>query len=534
MTVFENVAFPLKVARDRKYSAAEVKEKVLRALEMVRMSGYETRPATQLSGGQQQRLAFARGLVREPKILLLDEPLSNLDAKLREQMRVELKLLQKRLGITTVYVTHDQSEALALSDEIVVFNFGKIIQRGTPQEIYRQPKSQFVADFIGSANFLKGKVKDVRAAEHIAMVETRHGLFRCIFGQTVSAGQDVLVSARPEDFDALRQAARRRAQCAHRQDLAPGVPGRGGRLSRGRRRRGNPHPRQARGGISYRPGGPRRRFAAKMCGVAVLRWSRVPDAPQARSRASSTRYGASRDPWAAQQRFVISPGPAGLAPLARERARARLATSKDVSKRIPHEQRTCHRPAQRRARRHQSHPVGRLLQQGLGARAGGVRRRDHPPARQRHRAPRRDAARAPDRRAAGRAFRRHEPRGGRRAVRARQGRGRQRHRRAGRAAGQRRRRLRLPVQDAGRPHAQHRVRRGAPPEHQQRLLGAEQALARGAQQRQDRPADRVLHRHARLQAVRQDRHDGIRALQRRPSLDRDGARQRPDAQPHGL
>jgi iron(III) transport system ATP-binding protein len=200
MTVFENVAFPLRVARDHKYSNAEVKEKVVRALEMVRMSGYETRPATQLSGGQQQRLAFARGLVREPKILLLDEPLSNLDAKLREQMRVELKQLQKRLGITTVYVTHDQSEALALSDEIVVFNFGKIIQRGTPQEIYRQPKTQFVADFIGSANFLKGKVTEVRAAEHVAVVETGHGPFRCIFGQTVAAGQDVLVSARPEDF----------------------------------------------------------------------------------------------------------------------------------------------------------------------------------------------------------------------------------------------------------------------------------------------------------------------------------------------
>jgi iron(III) transport system ATP-binding protein len=188
------------VARDRKYSNTEVKERVLRALEMVRMSGYETRPATQLSGGQQQRLAFARGLVREPRILLLDEPLSNLDAKLREQMRVELKQLQTRLGITTVYVTHDQSEALALSDEIVVFNLGKIIQRGTPQEIYRQPKSQFVADFIGSANFIKGKMKDVQAAEHTATVETRHGLFRCIFGQAVSPGQDVLVSARPEDF----------------------------------------------------------------------------------------------------------------------------------------------------------------------------------------------------------------------------------------------------------------------------------------------------------------------------------------------
>ena len=200
MTVFENVAFPLKVARDRKWSATEIKDKVLRALDMVRMSGYENRPATQLSGGQQQRLAFARGLVREPKILLLDEPLSNLDAKLREQMRVELKQLQKRLGITTVYVTHDQSEALALSDEIAVFNFGKIIQRGTPQEIYRQPKSQFVADFIGSANFLSGKVKEARAADNVAMVETRHGLFRCIFGQAVVAGQDVLVSARPEDL----------------------------------------------------------------------------------------------------------------------------------------------------------------------------------------------------------------------------------------------------------------------------------------------------------------------------------------------
>jgi iron(III) transport system ATP-binding protein len=200
MTVFENVAFPLKVARDRKYSTAEIKDRVGRSLDMVRMSGYESRPATQLSGGQQQRLAFARGLVREPKILLLDEPLSNLDAKLREQMRVELKLLQTRLGITTVYVTHDQSEALALSDEIVVFNFGKIIQRGTPQEIYRQPKSQFVADFIGSANFLKGTVKEVRTAEAIALVETRHGLFRCIFGQAVAPGQDVLISARPEDL----------------------------------------------------------------------------------------------------------------------------------------------------------------------------------------------------------------------------------------------------------------------------------------------------------------------------------------------
>jgi iron(III) transport system ATP-binding protein len=200
MTVFENVAFPLRVARDRSYSAAELKDKVERALAMVRMSGYESRPATQLSGGQQQRLAFARGLVREPKILLLDEPLSNLDAKLREQMRVELKRLQKQLGITTVYVTHDQSEALALSDEIAVFNAGKIIQRGTPQDIYRQPKSQFVADFIGSANFLSGTAREGAGTEGTAPVETRYGTFRCIFAQAVAPGQAVLVSARPEDL----------------------------------------------------------------------------------------------------------------------------------------------------------------------------------------------------------------------------------------------------------------------------------------------------------------------------------------------
>ena len=200
MTVFENVAFPLRVARDRKYSSAEIKDKVERALDMVRMSGFETRPATQLSGGQQQRLAFARGLVREPQILLLDEPLSNLDAKLREQMRVELKRLQKRLGVTTVYVTHDQSEALALSDEIAVFNAGKIIQRGTPQDIYRHPKSQFVADFIGSANFLSGKVKEAANADGIVLVETPHGIFRCSFAQAVNPEQSVLVSTRPEDF----------------------------------------------------------------------------------------------------------------------------------------------------------------------------------------------------------------------------------------------------------------------------------------------------------------------------------------------
>jgi iron(III) transport system ATP-binding protein len=171
-----------------------------RLLALVGLEEKADSQARQLSGGQQQRLAFARGLVREPKILLLDEPLSNLDAKLREQMRVELKRLQTSLGITTVYVTHDQSEALALSDEIAVFSAGKIIQRGTPHEIYRQPKSQFVADFIGSANFLNGTVREGTNAEGTATVETPYGVFRCGFAQAVVSGQSVLVSARPEDL----------------------------------------------------------------------------------------------------------------------------------------------------------------------------------------------------------------------------------------------------------------------------------------------------------------------------------------------
>jgi iron(III) transport system ATP-binding protein len=165
---------------------------------MVQLGGYENRASTQLSGGQQQRLAFARGLVRKPRLLLLDEPLSNLDAKLREQMRVELKRLQRTLGITTVYVTHDQSEALALSDIIAVFNQGRIVQRGSPRDIYRRPESQFVADFVGSANFLRGKV--VGRNEDMTTVETPHGTIHCSFVDAVRPGDEVLITARPEDL----------------------------------------------------------------------------------------------------------------------------------------------------------------------------------------------------------------------------------------------------------------------------------------------------------------------------------------------
>jgi iron(III) transport system ATP-binding protein len=200
MSVFENVAFPLRVARTRKYSSAQIKDKVRQALELVRLGGFEHRSSTQLSGGQQQRLALARGLVHEPKVLLLDEPLSNLDAKLREQMRFELKHLQRTLRITTVYVTHDQAEALALSDEIAVFNAGRIVQRGSPQDIYSHPADRFVADFIGSANFLAGSVTQEAGPDGMVLVATAHGIFRCPFAQAVRPGQKVVVTARPEDL----------------------------------------------------------------------------------------------------------------------------------------------------------------------------------------------------------------------------------------------------------------------------------------------------------------------------------------------
>jgi multiple sugar transport system ATP-binding protein len=161
MTVFENVAFPLRVSKSRKYSRAEVAEKVKIALEKVRLGGYEGRAATQLSGGQQQRLALARGLVREPGLLLLDEPLSNLDAKLREQMRFELKRLQLELGVTTLYVTHDQAEAMSLGDRVAVMRDGRIAQIGTPLDVYDRPDEQFVGGFLGAPpmNFFPALVR---------------------------------------------------------------------------------------------------------------------------------------------------------------------------------------------------------------------------------------------------------------------------------------------------------------------------------------------------------------------------------------
>ena len=155
MTVFDNVAYGLRV---RKQSAADIKANVERALDLVQMRHLADRGASKLSGGQQQRVALARAIAFSPTVVLFDEPLSNLDAKLRAEMRVELRELQRRLDITSVYVTHDQEEALAISDRVIVMNVGVIEQIGTPEEIYNRPTSRFVADFVGSANLIKGRV----------------------------------------------------------------------------------------------------------------------------------------------------------------------------------------------------------------------------------------------------------------------------------------------------------------------------------------------------------------------------------------
>ena len=159
LNVFENIAYGLNVQR---LSKTAIKDRVNKVLDLVHLEGYGDRAPTQLSGGQQQRVALARALVMEPKVLLLDEPLSNLDAKLREEMRTEIRRIQKELNITSVYVTHDQIEAMTLSDRIVVMNQGIIEQIGSPVEIYRFPNSKFVANFIGRANFIPGEVQDKR------------------------------------------------------------------------------------------------------------------------------------------------------------------------------------------------------------------------------------------------------------------------------------------------------------------------------------------------------------------------------------
>ena len=200
MTVFENAAFPLRVSTTR-FSRQEIESRVGRVLKTVALEELAEREATRLSGGQQQRLALARALVMEPRLLLLDEPLSNLDAKLRELMRFELKRLQRELGITTVYVTHDQSEALALSHSIAVMNGGRIEQVGSPREIYERPGSRFVADFVGSTNFLRATVQSADAAPDFYRVSSEIGSMKVRGIDALAAADSVTISVRPEDIE---------------------------------------------------------------------------------------------------------------------------------------------------------------------------------------------------------------------------------------------------------------------------------------------------------------------------------------------
>jgi len=197
LTVGENVGFPLRV---RRLPAASVRTRVAQALAMVGLEGLEHRPATRLSGGQQQRVALARALVTEPKVLLLDEPFSNLDAKLREQMRLELKLLQQRLGLTLLYVTHDQSEALGLSDRIVLMQAGRVEQIGAPRELYEQPRTAFVRDFLGKSVLLRGEIA-AREADGVAVRLADGGtLLSCAAAadRALPPGAAIEIAIRPE------------------------------------------------------------------------------------------------------------------------------------------------------------------------------------------------------------------------------------------------------------------------------------------------------------------------------------------------
>jgi iron(III) transport system ATP-binding protein len=205
MTVAENVAFPFTVSRQRRYSRAEIEEGVRRALAIVGLEGFQPRSATRLSGGQQQRVALARAVVHEPRLLLLDEPLSNLDAQLRDEMRGELKRLQSKIGITTVYVTHDQSEALALSDQIAVMDRGRISQVGSPQDIYFRPVNPFVARFVGATNLLSGRLLGaVDGHGEVEVLGGRH--IRCLVPQAIENPASVSVSIRPESITLVPRA----------------------------------------------------------------------------------------------------------------------------------------------------------------------------------------------------------------------------------------------------------------------------------------------------------------------------------------
>lgn len=194
LTVAENIAFGLEM---EKIPRRQIRTQVAEVLEMVKLAGYEKRYPRQLSGGQQQRVALARSLVKKPKVLLLDEPLGALDLKLRKQMQLELKHMQQQIGITFIYVTHDQEEALTMSNRIGVMNKGKILQVGTPVEIYEEPSSHFVADFIGEANILTGRVIKQQEEELIVLVDNQL-LVTVLYFEKLSIDQQVNLVIRPE------------------------------------------------------------------------------------------------------------------------------------------------------------------------------------------------------------------------------------------------------------------------------------------------------------------------------------------------
>ncbi len=196
MTVYENVAYALEVKR---VPREETRARVMEALELVGLAAFANRPAPKLSGGQQQRVALARAIVGRPSLLLFDEPLSNLDAKLRERMRHEIRELQQRLEITAVYVTHDQSEALAISDTIAVMEGGKILSLGAPREIYGAPGNRFVADFIGMTNIVRGRVVAPAQTDAAGQVEVPFGKVRCRLEDSLRVGEPVDVLIRPEN-----------------------------------------------------------------------------------------------------------------------------------------------------------------------------------------------------------------------------------------------------------------------------------------------------------------------------------------------
>ena len=195
MTVFENVAYPLTIQRRPK---SEIRKRVEDVLKVVGLHGLEDRPAPKLSGGQQQRVAFARALVNEPKVMLLDEPLSNLDAKLRVQMRFEIKALQRRVNITTIFVTHDQSEALAISDQIAVMHSGKLIEVGTPHQLYSRPKRKFTATFLGLTNLIEGRVLELGGDSKPGRMETKKGVLSFVPATGLQKNQAAVISIRPE------------------------------------------------------------------------------------------------------------------------------------------------------------------------------------------------------------------------------------------------------------------------------------------------------------------------------------------------